>query len=132
MEQMVNTLAKRRRTHFEGIEKLTLTDIKQLQRKSFVPRRRTRAELYDEASAQVQPSWKGSGLGNGIFQAAPIMKPKLLDPWTLGRVQAPDKASTKFFFTDQQPFSYAPSYGKEFTEPPDELLSRRQRDILIE
>ena len=26
------------------------------------------------------------------------MKPKLLDPWTLGRVQAPEKASAKFFF----------------------------------
>jgi hypothetical protein len=27
------------------------------------------------------------------------MKPKLLDPWTLSRVQAPEKASTKFFFS---------------------------------
>ena len=30
---------------------------------------------------------------------APIMKPKLLDPWTLALVQAPEKAGTKFFFS---------------------------------
>ena len=86
MEEMVNTLAARRKSHFETIDRLSLTDVKSLKRKSFVPRRRTREELFTEAQAQVQSAWKGSGMGNGIFSVAPIMKPKLLDPWTLGRV----------------------------------------------
>lgn len=34
------------------------------------------------------------------------MKPKLLDPWTLGRVSAPDKASTKFFFSKLLSFTF--------------------------
>jgi hypothetical protein len=74
------------------------------------------------------------------------MKPKLLDPWTLGRVQAPEKASTKFFFSkyfncqyfdlnlnltffiklgDQEPFTYTSSRGDEFGASTDETLSKR-------
>ena len=79
------------------------------------------------------------------------MKPKLLDPWTLSRVQAPDKASAKFFFrkfqlictklisdfsflslVDQKPFTYTHLHGKDFKDPSDELLSRRQKEILEE
>ena len=90
---------------------------------------------------------------------APIMKPKLLDPWTLARVSAPDKASTKFFFSKfqdfsfiqssiiyyfellihinfyvfldgQEPFTYTKSHTREFGAPGDESLSQRQREIL--
>lgn len=60
------------------------------------------------------------------------MKPKLLDPWTLGRVQAPEKASAKFFFLDQKPFTYTGTHGNEFKDPSDDILSKRQKEILDE
>jgi len=44
--------------------------------------------------------WKACGNDSGLFSKAPIMKPKLLNPWVLSQVQAPEKASTKFFFMD--------------------------------
>ena len=69
------------------------------ERKSYVPRRKTKDELHREAKALVKASWVDSGIGGSYFSEAPIMKPKLLDPWTLSRVQAPEKASTKFFFS---------------------------------
>ena len=35
---------------------------------------------------KYKKSWKGSGNQNDFFQVCPIMKPKILDEWTLGRV----------------------------------------------
>lgn len=44
-------------------------------------------------------SWKGSGNDNNLFDKhLPIMKPKILDEWTLARVQLPERAYKKFFF----------------------------------
>ena len=68
-------------------------------RKSYIPRRKTRDELHIEAKQHVKKSWRDSGIGGSYFSQAPIMKPKLLDPWVQSRVQAPEKASTKFFFS---------------------------------
>ena len=42
-------------------------------------------------------SWRGSGIGNKYFMEPPIMKPKILDPWTMSRVQQPERAYEKFF-----------------------------------
>ena len=110
----VDKLADARKTHFNTIENLDLKQIKLIvsiefivvnlydflqKRRSYVPRRKTREELYREAKSLVKASWKDSGIGGDQFSRPPIMKPKLLDPWTLGRVQAPEKASTKFFFS---------------------------------
>lgn len=68
------------------------------------------------------------------------MKPKLLDPWTLGRVSAPDKASTKFFFSKliyfclnktiyilagDKPWTYTSTHGRDMGDPSDETLSKR-------
>jgi len=47
----------------------------------------------------IGDTWKGSGNGNDFFSQAPIMKPKLLSSWVLSQVQAPEKASAKFFFS---------------------------------
>ena len=124
MQNLVDKIAEERKQHIQTIENLTLKDIKRIvssaprlpfsatqpcqlsnpcmfvqNRKSYVPKRKTKDELHLEAKAFVKQSWKGSGIGGEIFSQAPIMKPKLLDPWTLSRVQAPEKASTKFFFS---------------------------------
>jgi len=83
------------------------------------------------------------------------MKPKLLDTWTMSRVSAPEKASTKFFFSklsnftfliqfinflililkiigtnnfflaDQLPFTYTNIYGSHFGDAPDSSLPKR-------
>ena len=63
-----------------------------------MPRRKTKEELHREVKSFVKTAWRDPGIGGDYFQQPPIMKPKLLDPWTLGRVQAPEKASAKFFF----------------------------------
>ena len=99
MENLVSKIAEERKSHIDHIDNLTLGKIRSIERKSYVPRRRTKDELHIEAKALVKQSWRGSGNQNSVFSAAPIMKPKLLDPWTLSRVQAPEKASTKFFFS---------------------------------
>merc|ERR1740117_1001342 len=125
MQSLVDEIAKNRKSHLDNIENMTLKDIKTIERKSYVPRRKTRDELHQEAKGAVKESFKGSGPGGQFFSKAPIMKPKLLDPWTLGRVQAPEKASTKFFFSDQEPFTYTSSRGDEFGASTDETLSKR-------
>ena len=132
MQDLVDKIAIERANHLNTIEKLSLADIKSIQRKSYVPRRRTKDELIVQAKSFVKPSFKGSGNGGELFSLAPIMKPKLLDPWTLSRVQAPEKASTKFFFTGQDPFTYTGNKSREFPAPDDQTLSIRQREILTD
>ena len=56
---------------------------------------RSKEELLVEA--KFTKSWKGSGNQNTYFMEPPIMKPKILDPWTAARVQQPERAYTKFF-----------------------------------
>ena len=82
----MSKIAEERKSHIDNIDNLTLSKIRQIERKSYVPRARTKDELHTEAKALVKQSWRGSGNQNSVFSAAPIMKPKLLDPWTLSRV----------------------------------------------
>ena len=58
---------------------------------------RTKDELRDEC--KYKKSWKGSGSENGYFMEPPIMKPKVLDPWTMSRVQMPERGYEKYFFS---------------------------------
>ena len=60
-----------------------------------MPRLRTKEELLDEV--KYKKSWKGSGIGNQYFMEPPIMKPKILDSWTMARMQQPARAYKKFF-----------------------------------
>ena len=67
----------------------------QQNRKCYVPRMRSKDELLMQV--KYKKSWKGSGNQNTYFMEPPIMKPKILDPWTAARVQQPERAYTKFF-----------------------------------
>ena len=60
-----------------------------------MPRMKTKEELLDQV--KVKKSWKGSGNQSDFFMQPPIMRPKILDPWTATRVQQPERAYTKFF-----------------------------------
>ena len=64
----------------------------------------------DELLMQVKykKSWKDSGNANTYFMEPPIMKPKILDPWTASRVQQPERAYAKFF-ASKSLFSYVSS-----------------------
>jgi len=86
MQGLVDKLAKERKQHIDSIENMTLLDLKQKNRKSYAPRLRSKEELTD--LVKVKKSWRGCGNagGSGYFMEAPIMKPKMLDPWTAGRV----------------------------------------------
>ena len=64
-------------------------------RKCYVPRMRSKEELLNQV--KFKKSWKGSGNQNTYFMEPPIMKPKILDPWTMTRVQQPERAYEKFF-----------------------------------
>ena len=64
-----------------------------------MPRRKTKDELTNEAKSNVKASWRDSGVANDFFSKVPAMKPKLLNPWELAAASAPEKASTKFFFS---------------------------------
>lgn len=100
MQSFVDTISKERQSHIDKFNNLTLQQIKTINRKSYIPRRKTKDELKAEAKAQMGDVWKACGNDSGLFSKAPIMKPKLLNPWVLSQVQAPEKASTKFFFMD--------------------------------
>lgn len=84
MHGMVKELQNAKKTHEQGIENLTLSQLKEKSRRCYVPRRRNEEELL--AEAKVKKSWKGSGSQNAYFMEPPIMKPKILDSWTLSRV----------------------------------------------
>ena len=58
---------------------------------------RNKDELRDDV--KYKKSWKGSGSENGYFMEPPIMKPKVLDPWTMSRVQMPERGYEKYFFS---------------------------------
>ena len=48
---------------------------------------------------KIKKSWTGSGNANDLFdKKLPIMKPKILDEWSMVRVQQPERAYKKFFF----------------------------------
>ena len=45
---------------------------------------KTKDELLDQV--KYKKSWKGSGNASDYFMQPPIMRPKMLDPWTATRV----------------------------------------------
>lgn len=62
-----------------------------------MPRKKTHEELMREV--KVKKSWTGSGAANDLFdKKLPIMKPKILDEWSMIRIQQPERAYKKFFF----------------------------------
>ena len=81
--------------HEHGIDNLTLRELREKNRKCYVPRLRSKDELLMQV--KVRKSWKGSGNQSTFFMEPPIMKPKILDPWTASRVQQPERAYEKFF-----------------------------------
>lgn len=107
MKSLVSKLSKERKQHIDHIENMTFRNLKisvsssaQLtlqQRPNYVPRMRTKEELRDDV--KYKKSWKGSGSENGYFMEPPIMKPKVLDPWTMSRVQMPERGYEKYFFS---------------------------------
>ena len=62
--------------------------------KNYVPRQKTRKELEQECA--YKNSWSGGGCKNSYFNAVPVMKPKMLDSWTMARVQMPERSYEKF------------------------------------
>ena len=105
MHDLVNSLAAQRKRHLQTVENYTINDLKEMvssflissqRKKSYVPRLREKEELVSEV--KYKKSWKGSGNQNDYFQVPPIMKPKILDEWTMSRVQAPERSFKKFFF----------------------------------
>ena len=57
------------------------------------------------------------------------MKPKMLDPWTMSRVQQPVKAYEQYFFKDQPSFNFTNIHGKDFPLT-DEGLPPRYKEWL--
>ena len=64
-----------------------------------MPRLKTKQELEIICKQKDKVAWKGGSNKNDFFNVAPIMKPKVLDPWTMGRVQMPERGYNKFFFS---------------------------------
>ena len=58
------------------------------------------------------------------------MKPKMLDPWTAGRVQQPERAYKKFFFLEQEPIRYTRAMPGNFGKAPDHLLPPSFKEYL--
>ena len=93
MQGLVDQIWTERQGHQAAIDGLTLAKIKQLvsthsiltaqQRKSFVPRRKTLDELTLEAKRQVKDPWRGTSMKNDFISQAPILRPKLLNPWEM-------------------------------------------------
>ena len=165
MHKMVDTLRKQKMSHDSAIERLTLKELREkvsrntqpmlillfLQnRKCYVPRKRTKEELLSEVG--YKKSWKGSGNQNTYFMEPPIMKPKILDPWTMARVQQPARAYEKFFaskqnfitlnhslfiiYSDsggQRPFAFTDKNSEEFGAASEtDGVSTRYAEILAE
>jgi hypothetical protein len=84
MNKMVAKLEEERASHIKKIDDLTLRELREKNRKCYVPRLRGKEELA--GLVKVGKSWKGSGSANSYFMEPPIMKPKILDPWTASRV----------------------------------------------
>ena len=101
-----------------------------------MPRLRDKEELLEEV--KVKASWRDAGSQGTYFQPPPIMKPKMLDPWTMDRVQKPERAYEKYFFKDEPPFGYTPSHGRLFGKPSEnshpehfrEFLKKREKDFI--
>jgi hypothetical protein len=74
---------------------------------NYVPRLRTKKEL--EREVKYHKSWKGGDNSNELFSEVSIMKPKILDPWAMGRVQMPERGYNKFFFSKLTLLSYSQS-----------------------
>ena len=84
MTEVVAKLEKERQAHIDSINNLTLRQLREKNRKNYVPRLRGKEELRDEC--KYKKTWKGSGSENGYLMPMPIMKPKILDEWTASRV----------------------------------------------
>lgn len=64
-----------------------------------MPRMRSRREL--EVECLVKNKWRGGSSKNSYFSETPSMKPKTLDPWTMARVQIPERGYYKQIFSNQ-------------------------------
>ena len=68
-------------------------------RKSCVPRRKTLEELHAEAKERVKDPWRGTSMKNDYLSKAPILRPKLLNPWEMAAALGADRAATKNFLS---------------------------------
>ena len=136
MQNLVSSLSSARQQHIDGINSFDLKSLREQTRRSYVPRLRGKDELL--LDIKMKKSWKGSGSENGYFMQPAIMKPKMLDPWTAGRVQQPVRAYEKYFFLDKAPFQYTASHGRECGVPPKaglpdgykEYLKKREKEFI--
>jgi hypothetical protein len=108
MQELIDKLAKERKEHLKRIESITINDIKKLvsrynsfcftalmqKQRNYVPRMKTKEELALECG--YKHSWAGGSNKNTYFNVCPIMKPKVLDSWTMHRVQMPERSYEKF------------------------------------
>ena len=94
---------------------------------------------------RYKKTWKGSGSQSDYFQKPPFIKPMILDEWTMQRMQMPERAYTKFFFSkidwyidcilllvDQKPFNYTTAHTREFGVADENTLSERYKEMLQE
>ena len=88
-------------------------------------------------------AWKGAGSQNEVFMVAPILKPKVLDPWEQARIIMPERVYHKFIFgkdyipiiisslDDQKTFNqFTPCKSKGITEPGEDKLTEGYREFL--
>lgn len=51
---------------------------------------------------KIKKKWRDPGYKNDYFEVAPIMKPKVLNPWIASRVQAPERTFKKLTLNGQK------------------------------
>ena len=113
---LIDKLSRERAQHLQRFDRITLKDVKDKQKKSYVRRMKTKDELLREV--RYKKSWKGSGNSNDYFSIPPIMKPKILDEWTASRTQAPERSFKKLFISGLKPFANTDSRGNELGPNP--------------
>ena len=88
----------------------------------------------------LKKAWKASGVGNECFNPLPVLRPNLLDQWTMARIQMPERGYEKFTFSkllrlnfkgDKPIFKPAPTTASEFGEPSLDLLNEEKREKVI-
>lgn len=83
-----------------------------------------------QQEVKIKKKWKDPGYKNDYFEVAPIMKPKVLNPWIASRVQAPERTFKKMCLNGVKDIKYTHSNVNDCGVPPVKLLSSRYRDIL--
>eukprot|EP00831_Metopus_contortus_P037068 TRINITY_DN2923_c0_g1_i2.p2 TRINITY_DN2923_c0_g1~~TRINITY_DN2923_c0_g1_i2.p2 ORF type:complete len:164 (-),score=39.97 TRINITY_DN2923_c0_g1_i2:372-863(-) len=124
--EMIDSISKQKQLEKERLDSLNFRTIKDMKRKSYIPRIKTDEEIMQEA--RIKKSWRDAGAHPQIISKIPIIKGGILNEWEAMRTIMPERNYK--IPKGSMPIKYTRLQADFFPKPGQELCAQRFKDRL--